>query len=164
MSEHQCTAALPSQVAAEPLMSEDQHLLAYVRDRDVSCPLCGYNLRGLTVPRCPECGNAFRLSVGLAEPFLKAWITCAAMTCLSAGIGILITIALIIDKGHLPPFRSPLGAMSFFSFLAMIPIAAAILLLRHSFLRRSRQTQIVLAILTVVGVVLQLGGIPMWSL
>jgi peptidoglycan biosynthesis protein MviN/MurJ (putative lipid II flippase) len=54
--------------------------------------------------------------------------------------------------------------MSFFSFPAMIPIAAAILLLRHSFLRRSRQTQIVLAILTVVGVVLQLGGIPMWSL
>lgn len=28
-------------------------------DRDVHCPLCGYNLRGLAEPRCPECGYAF---------------------------------------------------------------------------------------------------------
>ena len=26
---------------------------------DLSCPLCGYNLRGLTESRCPECGFAF---------------------------------------------------------------------------------------------------------
>lgn len=28
-------------------------------DEDIPCPGCGYNLRGLTVPRCPECGNEF---------------------------------------------------------------------------------------------------------
>ena len=27
---------------------------------ELACPLCGYNLRGLTDPRCPECGFAFR--------------------------------------------------------------------------------------------------------
>jgi hypothetical protein len=27
---------------------------------DLTCPLCGYNLRGLADPRCPECGFAFR--------------------------------------------------------------------------------------------------------
>src|SRR4051812_30024329 len=26
---------------------------------DVPCPLCTYNLRGLTDPRCPECGYTF---------------------------------------------------------------------------------------------------------
>ncbi len=26
---------------------------------DLACPLCGYNLRGLAEPRCPECGGAF---------------------------------------------------------------------------------------------------------
>ena len=26
---------------------------------DVNCPLCGYNLRGLIEPRCPECGYQF---------------------------------------------------------------------------------------------------------
>lgn len=28
-------------------------------DFDVPCPECRYNLRGLTVPRCPECGEEF---------------------------------------------------------------------------------------------------------
>jgi hypothetical protein len=28
-------------------------------DADLACPLCGYNLRGLVDPRCPECGFAF---------------------------------------------------------------------------------------------------------
>src|SRR5262245_60898704 len=28
-------------------------------DRDVLCPLCEYNLRGLVEPRCPECGYSF---------------------------------------------------------------------------------------------------------
>jgi hypothetical protein len=27
--------------------------------QDVHCPLCGYNLRGLIEPRCPECGFKF---------------------------------------------------------------------------------------------------------
>lgn len=27
--------------------------------RDVTCPLCAYNLRGLVDPRCPECGYQF---------------------------------------------------------------------------------------------------------
>lgn len=28
-------------------------------DETIQCPLCAYNLRGLTVPRCPECGYRF---------------------------------------------------------------------------------------------------------
>jgi hypothetical protein len=27
--------------------------------RDIACPMCDYNLRGLTEPRCPECGYRF---------------------------------------------------------------------------------------------------------
>jgi len=26
---------------------------------EVKCPLCHYNLRGLSEPRCPECGHGF---------------------------------------------------------------------------------------------------------
>lgn len=32
----------------------------WVHDRDLECLKCGYNLRMLRVPRCPECGDAFR--------------------------------------------------------------------------------------------------------
>src|SRR3954447_5577159 len=27
--------------------------------RELHCPLCEYNLRGLVEPRCPECGHRF---------------------------------------------------------------------------------------------------------
>src|SRR3954470_8548137 len=30
---------------------------------EVRCPLCEYNLRGLTDPRCPECGHRFDWAV-----------------------------------------------------------------------------------------------------
>jgi hypothetical protein len=30
------------------------------REKDLLCPLCGYNLRGLTESRCPECGFKFQ--------------------------------------------------------------------------------------------------------
>ena len=26
---------------------------------DLACPMCGYNVRGLNEPRCPECGYRF---------------------------------------------------------------------------------------------------------
>ena len=35
---------------------------------DVRCPLCDYNLRGLTEPRCPECGYAFEWGEVLSPP------------------------------------------------------------------------------------------------
>lgn len=34
-------------------------LLDQLRERDVPCPKCGYNLRGSTIEQCPECGCAF---------------------------------------------------------------------------------------------------------
>ncbi len=46
-------------------------LRLWLRDRDVRCPVCGYNLRQLTRPVCPECGNAFELAV--ASPSASRW-------------------------------------------------------------------------------------------
>lgn len=36
-------------------------------DRDIPCPSCEYNLRGIAEPRCPECGQAFDPAAVLAE-------------------------------------------------------------------------------------------------
>src|SRR5436309_12057996 len=35
--------------------------------REILCPLCGYNLRGLNTPRCPECGHQFAWAELLVE-------------------------------------------------------------------------------------------------
>ncbi|MEL6499418.1 MAG: hypothetical protein AAGJ54_10910 [Planctomycetota bacterium] len=36
-------------------MPDTEQLRAYLADCDVPCPGCGYNLRGVTEPVCPEC-------------------------------------------------------------------------------------------------------------
>jgi len=163
MDEPPATTASPLHPDPAPaaLSSEERHLLAYLRDRDAACPLCGYNLRALTLPRCPECGKALKLTVGLVEPFLKAWIACAAATCLSAGTGVFIIIVIQMGGGT-PGFPSWLVAIGFFSFPAMIPVAVVVLLCRRPFLKRSRQTQIILAIVAVGAVAAQFSSIPLW--
>ncbi|MFQ5489600.1 MAG: hypothetical protein ACE5GE_02660 [Phycisphaerae bacterium] len=40
---------------------------AAVFDRHLKCPGCGYDLHGLDVPRCPECGTRFTLGELLAS-------------------------------------------------------------------------------------------------
>lgn len=40
-------------------MPSDQTPSTVGLEEDAYCPGCGYNLRGLTVPRCPECGRPF---------------------------------------------------------------------------------------------------------
>lgn len=39
-------------------------LRSYLADRDVPCPRCRYNLRGVQEPTCPECGGAITLGIG----------------------------------------------------------------------------------------------------
>jgi hypothetical protein len=39
-------------------MDGADELRAFLAGRDVECPQCGYNLRGLRGAACPECGSA----------------------------------------------------------------------------------------------------------
>lgn len=56
--------------------SPDADLLReFLRERDVACPNCSYNLRGLELDRCPECAQDIRLQVGLVEPRLVSYLT-----------------------------------------------------------------------------------------
>lgn len=66
----------------------DDHLRRFrehVADVDVDCPGCGYNLRGLTWPVCPECKQDLELRVGLMEPKLGAFIF--GLVALAGGVG-----------------------------------------------------------------------------
>ena len=61
-------------------------LQTFLAGRDVACPGCGYNLRDLRGSRCPECGDALSLRVGLVEPKQAAGI--AGLIGLAAGAGL----------------------------------------------------------------------------
>lgn len=48
-----------------------------VQGNDVFCPRCGYNLRGLTMPRCPECGLTFsgeQWGSGVLREHIPTWL------------------------------------------------------------------------------------------
>ena len=74
-------------------MAEDL-LLVFLRDRDVPCPACAYNLRDLTTNHCPECGHGVSLRVELAERKLGAWVTLLVVSCLGAGMGVFLIAAI----------------------------------------------------------------------
>ena len=55
--------------------TDDQELLRqYLVGRDVPCPKCGYDLRGLEGVKCPECGRPVRLCIECRHAAIAAWV------------------------------------------------------------------------------------------
>ena len=68
-----------------PTFSDQELLQTFLRERDVACPRCEYNLRNLVGDRCPECGDELVLRVNLSEPKMAAFLT--GLIGLAAGAG-----------------------------------------------------------------------------
>jgi hypothetical protein len=113
-----------------------ERLTDFLRDRDAECPQCGYNLRNLTSPRCPECGQALQLSVTLVEPYLRAWITLLVAMCAGTGLGVL-WIILLPQHGR-PPDVPFVGMLM---HLTSIPLVPVLVVKRRWFLRMQRPSQ-----------------------
>lgn len=77
-----------------------EHLLAYLKDHDAPCPICRYNLRGLTVDRCPECAAPLRLAVASPNLHLGPLVLTIVSFALAAGfdlvVGLMMGTATII--------------------------------------------------------------------
>lgn len=84
-------------------------LEAFVAERDVPCPGCGYNLRGLGGSRCPECGLEVRLGVQLEDPAMGSlMVTLAALFGLVGASGALLLAVLwvgVFFNGDWAPWR-----------------------------------------------------------
>ena len=105
------------------------------------CPVCGYNLRDLSRPLCPECRHDLLLTVGVTKPrFL--WLLVTIAPCIFSGIaaGLLLvpmTLALLLGGGPIP---WPFVAAETFGWLSAV---AGLLLVwkRYVFLRQSQAAQ-----------------------
>jgi hypothetical protein len=128
------------------LISEDEHLRLFLLDRNVACPLCGYNLRCQSGARCPECGRELRLTVGLTEPYLRAWIGLAFATFGTGGIGLAIWLGILMH-GWLPT-HSILNTLALLFFLASPFLAAATIIWRRRFIRLPTGNQWWIALVT----------------
>ncbi len=52
--------------------TDAEMLKAYLAERDVACPGCGYSLKGCASDRCPECGQGIVIGVW-RQPWLLRW-------------------------------------------------------------------------------------------
>lgn len=119
-------------------------LTEYLATRNAKCPLCGYNLRGLTSPRCPECGRRLRLSIGLTEPYLGAWVLLAAATCAAGGTGVFFTL-MVVTNGWPTAAGSEMDLFflnaALLYFIFSIPVAAAVVIARRPLMRLKTDLQ-----------------------
>ena len=139
-------------------------LLAFLREHDAPCPLCGYNLKALTRPVCPECGQELVLAVGAARVRL-GWLMAAVAPGFFSGIAAIFMLVPIV----VPPLlgnvrRIPLTLIGIDLFGWASGIGAVLLAAnRHRFLALSRATQrwcalsIWLAHLAALGMVFVIG-------
>ena len=67
-------------------MTTDELLMRYLAEREAACPVCKYDVRGLTEPVCPECGDTLILSLRATSPRQGWWI--AGLVAWAAGSGL----------------------------------------------------------------------------
>lgn len=144
-----------------PTVSDDQAaLLDFLRERDVPCPVCKYNLRALTSDRCPECGRTLKLAVGTIEQRLGAYIVTLVCSLLPGGPGVLFAI-IVIDSGFPSTADSEFAsimAIGIGSWVAMA-LALAAILLRRRILRMSPPGQWLLAGVAALNLAIIVGAI-----
>lgn len=73
-----------------------EFLRRFLAERDVECPGCNYNLRGLTGGVCPECGQGLVVTLRLKEPKQAALIGGLVGLSMGAGLGGLLLVYLVI--------------------------------------------------------------------
>jgi hypothetical protein len=120
-------------------------LQQFVADRDVPCPACNYNLRGLSSSSCPECAQPLVLRVALAEPALISFLAAIVGIALGAGFNGLLVIYFFVSEGFNISRRElrEVGLGALLPFLVEAAVLLALIRHRGWFQRRSRAHQTV---------------------
>ena len=118
----------------------DEMLLRLLAAEHMACPVCGYDLHRLTVPRCSECGKALALKVVLEEqPVRGAWIGALAAACVNAGLGMVAWLVLaVMGSGGTRDILLPRGLVfdvAYFVQPGLVFLPLMVLLMRRRFLR-----------------------------
>jgi hypothetical protein len=133
-----------------PLADEPPALLnAFLAERDVPCPRCGYNLRSLVGRRCPECGDELTLRIGLVEPRAGAYMTALAASCFGVG-GAGLFCALALSAAPASFWDEPAAKALLVMLAVSSTLLTAVLVKRRAFRLLSPRVQWTLAAIACV--------------
>ncbi len=102
--------------------SEAQLLERLLATRDISCPVCGYNLRAIASTNCPECGAKLDLRVGSTDLKLGPWLVAILGLALPLGFVGIYAVLLGVTAAIAPSTFSGFAP----TLLAVIGVALAI--------------------------------------
>jgi hypothetical protein len=123
-------------------------LLEFLQERDAPCPLCGYNLRSLTRPECPECRHPLVLAVGVRDLRFGWFIATIAPGLFSGIAAAFLAIPIVLSPlkggGPAPWFVVATDAFGWLSGVTALLIIAQ----RYRFLRQRRNAQMAVALVT----------------
>ncbi len=71
-------------------------LKTFVADRNVPCPVCGYNLRNLSSAQCPECSASLEMRVGSSDLRMGMWLVALLSAALPLGFGVLVSVIVFL--------------------------------------------------------------------
>jgi hypothetical protein len=116
-------------------------LLDFLREHEAPCPLCGYNLKALVRPVCPECGQELVLTVGAARVRL-GWLMTAVAPGFFSGIAAVFLLVPIVARLIFGDGRMswPLLPVDLFGWCSGV-FAIVLAVKRHRFLALSRAGQ-----------------------
>jgi hypothetical protein len=103
-------------------------LLDFLREHDAPCPVCGYTLRMLSRPICPECGHELVLTVGAARLRI-GWLLAAVAPGFFSGIAAFFVLVMIVGRlvfgdGLMSPGLNVLDAFGWCSAIFAIILAS----------------------------------------
>ncbi|HWB20597.1 MAG TPA: hypothetical protein VG711_09875 [Phycisphaerales bacterium] len=131
-------------MSQDRIVDDQRMLLDFVRNRDVPCPRCDYNLRNLSQSMCPECKEPLRLTVGVQKLRLGPLVLSIAPGIFSGMAAMFLTarIAMVLmarAPGKGPPwFVFLILGFGWFSGLFAVGLFAT----KKKFLRLSPETQL----------------------
>jgi hypothetical protein len=127
-------------------------LRQFLATRDVPCPVCGYNLRGNSSPKCSECGARLDVRVGSTDLRITPWLVALIGTVLPMGAASFwaLLMLVMIRQFQNPQWTTTLGAL-LGSILVNVAIVHFLIQRRRTFWKRAprRQWRIVAIILGV---------------
>lgn len=77
---------------SEEQQSEPVLLKEFLATRDIACPVCGYNLRGIASNKCPECGRSLELRIVSGDLRVTAWVVALLSAALPLGASAVFSI------------------------------------------------------------------------